>query len=113
VKLDLAAGGATADDAKSKAQARRSGLGALMGYAVGLGIGAGYGLLRARLGRVPAPLAGIAVGLAAMAASDVPAILTGATNPRTWGTSGWLADLAPHLVYGALTVATLEAVRRR
>lgn len=109
--LDLAAGSGNEDEAKQKAQARKSGLGALMGYVVGLGIGAGYGLVRPRLDGLSAPLAAAVVGVAAMAASDVPAVSTGATDPRSWGVSGWLADLVPHLIYGAVTVVALEALR--
>jgi hypothetical protein len=95
------------------AEQRRSGLGALFGYATGLGIGAAYGLVRPQFKRVSLPVAGVAVGLAAMVASDVPAVSTGVTNPRTWGTSGWLADLIPHLIYGLVTVATFEAYSQR
>ena len=39
-----------------------------------------------------------------MAGSDVPAVATGATDPKTWGTSGWLADIVPHAIYGLLTL---------
>jgi hypothetical protein len=95
------------------AEQRRSGLGALFGYMAGLGIGAAYGLLRPRWKQVPLPVAGAAVGLAAMVTSDVPAVTSGVTDPRAWGTSGWLADLIPHLVYGFVTVATFEAYGQR
>ena len=54
--------------------------------------------------------AGIIVGLTAMAASDVPLVTLKVTNPKTWGVSGWLADLIPHLIYGFVTVATYEAL---
>ena len=101
--------GANGDTAKN----RSSGLGALMGYATGLGIGALYGALRPRLGRVSVPLAGVAIGLAAMAASDTPAVTTGATDPKTWGFSGWLSDLLPHLAYGLVTALTYEAFAER
>ena len=104
--LDLAAGGATAEQAES----RRSAVGALLGYATGIGIGALYALLRPRLDGLPRPLAGVALGLAAMAASDVPIAATGASDPRTWGVAGWTSDLIPHLVYGLVTVGTFEAI---
>ncbi len=60
---------------------RRTGLGALMGYVTGLGVGAVYGVLRPLLRYVPLPLTGATVGLAAMAVSDIPATLLGATDP--------------------------------
>lgn len=111
--LDLAAGANPADKqaAQAKAQHRKQGLGALQGYAVGLGIGALYGLLRSRT-RLPRLLAGAGVGLAAMAASDVPAITLGGSDPRTWGFSGWAADLVPHLAYGLVTMAAYEQLMR-
>ncbi len=36
----------------------------------------------------------------------------GATNPKTWGISGWASDLIPHLVYGLVAVFTYEAFAR-
>lgn len=110
--LDLAAGGSEGDGARQKAQHRRSGLGALMGYGVGLGLGLAYGALRPRLTPSGRLLAGGALGLAAMAASDAPATVLKKTNPATWGTVGWLADIVPHLAYGLVTAATYEALAR-
>jgi len=97
-----------ADD--QTAQNRESGLGALLGYVNGLGVGVVYGLLRSQLDEVPLPLAGIGVGLAAMAASDVPLVALGTSNPKTWGFSGWAADLIPHLIYGLVTATIYEAL---
>jgi hypothetical protein len=56
------------------------------------------------------PLAGLLLGAAAMASSDVPAIKLGVTDPAEWGTSGWLADIIPHLAYGLVTAAVYEAL---
>jgi hypothetical protein len=89
---------------------RRSGLGALLGYATGLGVGAAYGLLRPRLESVSVPLAGVGLGVAAMAGSDVPNTLLGITDPRTWSASSWMADIVPHLAYGLATAAAYEAL---
>jgi hypothetical protein len=47
-----------------------------------------------------------------MASSDAPAVKLGVTNPAEWGTSGWLADLVPHLAYGLVTAAVYEALAR-
>jgi hypothetical protein len=87
---------------------RRTGLGALLGYATGLGVGAVFGLLRPRLRRVPWPVAGVGAGLAAMAATDVPVVASGVSHPRNWGVSGWLADLVPHVGFGLATAAALD-----
>jgi hypothetical protein len=100
----------TGDEAEKTAENRRSGLGALMGYVTGLGIGGGYGLLYPWRRHLPLPLAGAGVGIAAMAASDVPATAAGATDPAEWGASGWLLDLGFHLVYGLTTVAVYDVL---
>jgi hypothetical protein len=67
-------------------------------------------VLRPRV-NVPAALLGVAAGMTAMAASDVPAITIAGSDPKSWGASGWLADIVPHLVYGLLTALTFEALR--
>jgi hypothetical protein len=89
---------------------RQSGLGALTGFATGLGIGAVYGLLRPRLGDVSVPVASVGLGLGAMAASDLPLTASGLTDPRKWGASGWASDLIPHLAYGVCTALAFEAI---
>jgi hypothetical protein len=96
--------------AEEDARQRQGGLGALLGYATGIGIGLAYGLVRPWLRRAPAPVAGVALGLAAMAGTDVPATVLGVTDPRKWPPSGWLSDLLPHLAYGFATAATFEAL---
>ncbi len=90
------------------AKNRKSGLGALQGYVAGLGVGAAYGLIRPHLDGASIPLAGVGLGLAAMAASDVPATVLGVTDPRKWGLSSWASDVVPHLAYGLVTAATYE-----
>jgi hypothetical protein len=66
-------------------------------------------LMGAAAGAAPVALTGVALGAAAMAAADLPPILTATTNPREWGTSGWLADIVPHLAYGFVTAMAYEA----
>lgn len=97
-----------ADD--EKASNRRSGVGALLGYVNGVGLGTVYGALRPALRGVPPVLAGLALGAAAMAASDVPLTRAGVTDPKTWGAAGWLADIIPHAVYGLTLAYTFEAL---
>ncbi len=98
----------TGDD--DAAKNRRSGAGALLGYANGLGVGAAYGVLRPALRGVPLPLAGLAAGAAAMALSDVPLVRSGLTDPKTWGTSGWLADAIPHALFGLALAVAFDAL---
>lgn len=89
---------------------RREAAGALLGYTTGVGIGIIYGMVRGKPGGGSTPAAGAAVGLTAMAASDVPIALTGVSDPATWSPTDWLSDLIPHLVYGLVTVAVYEAI---
>lgn len=90
---------------------RKEGIGALLGYATGLGVGVAYGLLRTKV-RVPAPLAAILLSAAAMAASDAPMTALGLTDPREWPPSSWIADLLPHLAYGLASAAAYESLSR-
>lgn len=99
----------TADDAPAKN--RRSGLGALLGYVNGIGLGAAYGTFRPLLpDRMPVAASGLAVGLIAMLLSDVPAAKTGATDPAAWTPADWLADLVPHALYGVALVLAYDAL---
>ena len=93
---------------------RERAVGAMSGYAIGLGLGMAYALVRARAGAVDAPrvaFGGIALAALAMASSDVPAVATGATtNPRDWPLSAWLADVLPHAAYGLVTALVTESL---
>ncbi|RCG30133.1 hypothetical protein DQ384_17620 [Sphaerisporangium album] len=91
-----------------RARSREEGAGALLGILVGVGLGAAYGLLRASGREISAPVAGVGLGLVAMAAADAPMTLLGLTDPRTWGVAGWLSDLIPHLTYGLVTVYAFQ-----
>lgn len=89
---------------------RSEGLGALLGYASGLGFGALYGLLAPRAGRVPIPLGAVALTAAAMAGANLPAVATGVTDPREWSPQAWAADIIPHLAYGLVTAAVFDSI---
>jgi hypothetical protein len=91
---------------------RLTGLGSLSGMVTGVGLGAVFGVLR-RVGlRPPTLIGGTLVGLAAMAATDSSMASLGVSDPRTWSAADWLADLLPHLAYGLVTYATLQALQR-
>lgn len=98
------------EDSGPELKARRTALGALSGYGVGVGIGMLYGALRPWTRAVPLPLAALALGALAMAAADVPAVQLEATNPREWGAAGWVADAIPHLAYGLVTATVFEGL---
>jgi len=104
--IELAKPGVRAE----KLEARKESAGALMGYGVAVGIGVLYAVLR-RLGlRLPLPLAGLAIGGTAMAFSDSIATAVGATDPKSWGVSGWMLDVITHAAYGVATAATLDLI---
>jgi hypothetical protein len=92
---------------------RVSALGSLSGIVTGIGIGTVFGLLRRAGLRPPAPVGAVLIGLAAMASTDLSVAALKVSDPRTWSAADWLSDLVPHLVYGAVTYATLEALDRR
>ena len=89
---------------------RREGLGALLGIATGLSIGIGVGLLGPVLVRLPRMVAGPLVGAAAMAASDVPMVSMGLSDPKSWSRADWVSDAIPHVVYGMSAMAALRAL---
>lgn len=62
------------------------------------------------LARIPAPLAAVVLGAAAMAAADGPLVALGLTKPGDWAATDWASDVVPHLGYGAATYATLTAL---
>ena len=101
-RADVDLSGGSSDE--ETVQNRKSALGALSGFAVGLGVGTAYGLARPLLGDVSILRAGVFLGLAAMAGSDVPATTLGVTDPSEWSLDSWVSDTVPHLAYG-LTVA--------
>jgi hypothetical protein len=91
---------------------RLTGLGALAGIATGVGIGAAVGLLRAAGVRVPDQWGAVAVGAAAMAATDLSMAALKVSDPRTWSAADWMSDAVPHLAFGAVVCATLKAIDR-
>ena len=100
------------DDLDSRLASRQEALGALLGYANGLGIGVAYGMLRLVLPRPPSWLAGAALGSLAMAASDYPATKLGLTDPHTWSSADWMADVVPHMAFGVVTASVFEAIKK-
>ncbi len=87
---------------------RVAGLAPLTGLGVGVGLGAAFGLAR-WLGWRPAPFTGaIGVTLSALVGANAPMTVLGTTDPRTWTITDWVADVVPHLAYGAVTAAVLD-----
>jgi hypothetical protein len=110
-KAGISALGVPNDDADERTKNRRSALGAIAGYKIGIMLGALYGLASYRSSRKRGiVLRSVLLGAMAMAASDVPATLLGITNPAEWPASGWLSDIVPHACYGLVTAAAFEAI---
>ena len=104
--IDLSGG-----EGEETAQHRRQGIGALLGYVTGIGVGVVYGALDRGEKRWPVPIAGALLGLAAMAGSDLPIAGTGISDPTEWSASDWASDLVPHLIYGFVAATVYAALR--
>jgi hypothetical protein len=89
---------------------RVQGLAPLLGILTGVGIGVVFGVAR-RLGwRPPLVIDALAATAVAAIAANAPMAGLGISDPRSWSSADWAADLVPHLAYGAVTAATLHAV---
>ncbi|MFU8874199.1 hypothetical protein [Micromonospora sp. SL4-19] len=95
---------------EKKAANRRSGIGAIIGYATGIAAGAAFGVLAARR-RIPLPMAAGLLGGGVMATSDGSLAVLGVSDPRTWRRTDWVADIVPHLAYGMAAAATWRRLR--
>ncbi|WP_192772512.1 hypothetical protein [Plantactinospora soyae] len=91
---------------EDRAANRRSGLGPLLGYAIGVACGAALTVVGLR--RLPGPVAAGLFGAGAMLASDGMLTVLRITDPRRWSRSDWLSDVVPHLAYGMAARATLD-----
>ena len=91
---------------------RVQGLGPLTGLVAGVGVGVLAGLARAA-GFRSRPLAGTALTTAVvLVAANGPMTVLGITDPRSWSATDWASDLVPHLAYGAVVKATMDAFDR-
>lgn len=100
------------DDAEDLGARREEALGALLGYANGLGLGVAYAIVRLILPRPPAWLAGAGLGSLAMVSSDYPATRLGLTDPTSWSGADWAADVLPHMAYGVVTAWTFDHIKK-
>jgi hypothetical protein len=89
---------------------RISGLGALTGYAAGIGMGLILGLAYALGWRPGLLVATLVAAILALVGTNGPMTVLGVTDPRTWGLVGWTSDLIPHLGYGFVTALVLRYV---
>jgi hypothetical protein len=91
---------------------RLLGLGALTGYAAGIGMGVILGLACALGWRPGLLVATLVATLVALIGTNGPMTVLGVTDPRTWGLVGWISDLVPHFGYGIVTALVLQYLYR-
>jgi hypothetical protein len=87
---------------------RISGLGALAGYAAGIGMGIILGLAYALGWRPGLLVATLGASALALVGTNGPMTVLGVTNPLTWSLADWISDLVPHLGYGIVTALVLH-----
>jgi hypothetical protein len=92
-------------------QNRVSAAGALMGVLTGITAGAAWSMAEPLSRWLPRPVAATVAGLAVMAATDTSSTRLGATDPGTWSAADWVSDVVPHVAFGAVMVATYDALR--
>jgi hypothetical protein len=92
-------------------EARKAGVGALLGMLTGFAGGAAFGIVRPLAPTVGWPPAAALTGLAIMFATDAASTAMGTTDPRSWSPADWASDVVPHLAYGAGVVLTFDALR--
>jgi hypothetical protein len=88
---------------------RVQGLGPLTGLVAGIGVGVLGGLARATGVRTAPAVGALLTGLGALVAANGPMTALGITDPRTWSRTDWISDLVPHLAYGVVVKATMDA----
>ncbi|SFF21627.1 hypothetical protein [Blastococcus tunisiensis] len=93
-------------------QNRVQGLGPMTGLLAGVGVGVLTGLVRAAGYRSAPPVGVLLTGLGAMLAGNGPMTVLGITDPRSWSGTAWASDVVPHLAYGAVVKATMDAFDR-
>ncbi|WFE54099.1 MULTISPECIES: hypothetical protein [unclassified Micromonospora] len=90
---------------------RRSGLGPLIGYGLGIAAGVAFALYAGDR-RQPLPVATGLLGAGVMTMTDGSITALGISDPRTWRRSDWISDIIPHLAYGLTAAATWNRLRR-
>ncbi|MEU4401779.1 hypothetical protein [Micromonospora orduensis] len=94
-----------------RAANRRSGLGPLIGYGLGIAAGVAFALYAGGR-RQPLPVATGLLGAGVMTMTDGSITALGISDPRTWRRSDWISDIIPHLAYGLTAAATWNRLRR-
>lgn len=92
---------------------RTHGMGAVLGLVTGVAVGAGFGVVDRLLGGAPGRLPVVAraslLTVAALVVANGPMALLGVSDPRTWSSEDWTADVLPHVAYGWVAASTFRA----
>ncbi|MFD1320563.1 hypothetical protein [Micromonospora sonneratiae] len=91
---------------EDRAANRRSGLGPLLGYVIGVGVAAAASAALGNRRGLPLPVSAGLLGAGLMLVSDGSMTAMRVTDPRTWSRSDWISDIIPHLTYGLAAAAT-------
>jgi hypothetical protein len=91
---------------------RVRGLGPLLGLGAGVGVAVLAGVVRAAGFRSSPPVGAALLTLGAMGVGNGPMAALGVTHPRSWSATDWLSDVVPHLAYGVVVKATMDAFDR-
>jgi hypothetical protein len=67
-------------------------------------------LARAAGWRPDLVVSGLLATVGALIGSNAPMTVLGVTDPRTWAATDWVADVASHVVYGAVTAWVLQGL---
>ena len=91
---------------------RVEGLGPLTGLVAGVGMGVLVGLVRATGFRSSTPVGTLLTTAGVLVVANGPMTVLGVTDPRTWSAVDWASDVVPHLAYGVVLKATMDAFGR-
>ncbi|MGW3664721.1 hypothetical protein [Streptomyces sp. NPDC005141] len=87
---------------------RIAGLGPLTGFSAGLGMGVALSFVQAAGWHSSRTSRYVAASVGALIATNVPIVVLGITDPRTWAVPDWISDVVPHVVYAVVTVGVLD-----
>ena len=91
-------------------QNRISGLGALNGIASGISVGMVLGVLRGLGWRPGLLVTGLLASAGAMGSTNGVMSALGVTDPSGWSAGDWVSEVIPHMAYGFVTAAALQAM---
>ena len=89
---------------------RLTALGALLGYADGIGTGVLFGIMRPAAPGISETICGVGLCVMTGLVSEGTATLLKQTDPREWSVADWAGDIVPRMVYGLVTTIAFDAL---